>query len=232
MKSLFSAIAHRYDRMNHVLSLGQDVRWRRAAAKLVCGHPSAILDLACGTGDFSFALARRFPEADILGADLTPAMLKVAHAKNHSPRISFIEADAQNLANRQAGIFDLVSCAFGFRNFQDKAAALDEAKHALVPGGQLLILEFFRPQSRLLGRATDLWLRMLSGIFARGNAAAYAYLRNSVKKTVSERTFMALTRDAGFSLEARRFFFPCCTCLLFRETDRPSQRQASPRILS
>ena len=94
IRRLFTDIAAIYDRMNHVLSLGLDRRWRRLAAADVKGTPARMLDLACGTGDFSFALARRFPEAAITGVDLTPAMLEIARAKNRSPHIRFMEGDA------------------------------------------------------------------------------------------------------------------------------------------
>ena len=84
IRRLFTDIAAIYDRMNHVLSLGLDRRWRRLAAAGVKGTPTRILDLACGTGDFAFALARRFPAAEIVGVDLTPAMLEIARANLHA----------------------------------------------------------------------------------------------------------------------------------------------------
>ena len=226
IRRLFTDIAGVYDRMNRLLSLGSDLRWRRQAAALVHGTPSAILDLACGTGDFAFALARRFPGAQILGVDLTPAMLDLARAKNTSPNITFRLGDAQNLSslapsfehsNIQTFKPSLITCAFGFRNFPDKAAALAEAKRVLAPDGELLVLEFFRPQNRLLGGLTRLWLRAMSFLFARRNAAAYAYLRESIDKTLSAEGFIALAERQGFVLETRRLFFPACSCLLFRD---------------
>ena len=223
IRRLFTDIAGVYDRMNRLLSLGCDLRWRRLAAALVHGTPASILDLACGTGDFAFALAKRFPHAQILGVDLTPAMLDLARAKNTSPNITFCLGDAQDLApsfehsNIRTFKPSLITCAFGFRNFPDKAAALAEAKRVLAPGGELLVLEFFRPQNRLLGGLTRLWLRMMSALFARRNASAYAYLRESIDKTLSAADFIALAERQGFVLEARRLFFPACSCLLFRD---------------
>ena len=231
MKRLFTEIAAVYDRMNHVFSLGCDRVWRRKAAAQVKGTPQRILDLACGTGDMTLELAARFPTAEILGADLTPAMLAIAQRKNTSARITFAEANAQDLSTLRvlseaggesgstAGFvpasFDLVSCAFGFRNFPDKAAALGEARRALGPNGQLLVLEFFRPSSRLLGGFTALWLRLLTFLFVRARSADYGYLRASMKATLSEEEFIALAAGMGFRLVTRRFFLPCCTCLLF-----------------
>lgn len=219
-KPLFTAIAGVYDRMNRLLSLGMDLRWRRKAAALVPGEPSTILDLATGTGDFAFALAQHFPQAEIVGVDLTPAMLDLARAKNTFPNVTFREGDAQRLVLGAEclvlGAVKLVTCAFGFRNFPDKSAALAEARRVLAPDGELLVLEFFRPDNAILGTLTSLWLRFASGLFARGNASAYAYLRESIKATVREDEFVALARSRGFELEDRRLFFPCCSCLRFR----------------
>ena len=215
IKRLFTGIADRYDRMNRVLSLGLDRRWRRIAAESVRGTPSRILDLACGTGDLAFALARRFPHAKIVGADLTPAMLGLARRKNASPDISFVEADAGRLPFSADGSFSLVSCAFGFRNFPDRSAALREARRVLSTDGELLVLEFFRPASRLLGRLTALWIRLIAALFARPSQAAYGYLGQSLRTTVSADEFIALATESGFRLADRRLLLPCCTCLRF-----------------
>ncbi len=215
-KRLFTDIAAIYDRLNHVFSLGRDRRWRRLAAARVKEAPRRILDLATGTGDFAFALARRFPDAEILGLDLTPAMLEKAVEKNTSPKITFQEGDAMTLPLPSAPDFDLVACAFGFRNIPDKRRALAEARRVLKPGGRLLALEFFRPTSRLLGAFTMLWLRLFTLIFARSRRSAYNYLRESMKSTLTAQEFIALVQAEGFILESRAFFFPCCTCLVWK----------------
>ena len=219
-KGLFTAIAGRYDRMNHVLSLGLDRRWRRKAAALVRGNPTRILDLACGTGDFAFTLARRFPGATITGVDITPAMLDLARAKNTSPRITFLEGDAQRLtvshpSSLLPSPYFLISCAFGFRNFPDKSAALREARQTLADGGELLVLEFFRPRRNWLGRLTQIWVKLLARLFCKGNRNAYDYLTASMRSTVTEEEFVSLAAAQGFVLAERKFFFPCCTCLRF-----------------
>ena len=218
IRRLFTEIAGVYDRMNRILSLGLDRSWRRRAVQLVDGNPTSILDLACGTGDFTFALAHRFPEAAITGADLTPAMLELACRKNRSPNIVFLEADAGNLQPFNPSTlqpFNLVSCAFGFRNFMDKQSALRNIRQRIAPCGQLLVLEFFRPANALLRTLTDLWLLILSRLFARAKREAYDHLRRSMRGTVSEHEFVALAKDSGFRLRKRRFFLPCCSCLLF-----------------
>ena len=227
MKRLFTEIAAVYDRMNHVLSVGRDRAWRRRAAACLAESPAQILDLASGTGDFAFALKARFPSATILGVDVTPAMLAIARAKNVSPDVSFVTGDVQDLSALCTtgvvvpGAYALVSCAFGFRNFPDKAAALAEAYRMLAPGGRLVVLEFFRPTQALLGAATTAWLRVMTALFARRRAAAYAYLRASMAATVTEGQFVALAARAGFRLEQRHFFWPCCTCLVLARPAAP-----------
>ena len=225
IRRLFTDIAAIYDRMNHVLSLGLDRRWRRLAAADVKGTPTRILDLACGTGDFAFALARRFPEAEIVGVDLTPAMLEIARAKNQSSRIWFMEGDACDLSScTPHAPFSLCSCAFGFRNFPDRRRALREARRVLAPDGELLVLEFFRPGNAALGRVTAAWLRLMAALFARRNTSAYRYLRESMDAMVSADDFVLMASEEGFALNCRRFFFPCCTCLHLRKlADRASQ---------
>lgn len=218
IRRLFTEIAGVYDRMNHVLSLGLDRRWRRKAVELVRGTPRRILDLACGTGDFAFALARRFPQARITGVDLTPAMLDLARRKNRSPNIVFLEGNAGDLQPFSHSAFqplNLVSCAFGFRNFPDKAKALGEIRNLIATDGELLVLEFFRPKNKSLGALTSAWVALLASVLAHRERNAYRHLRQSMQTTLSEEEFIALANANGFTLAARRFFFPCCTCLLF-----------------
>lgn len=213
IKRLFSDIATTYDRMNRILSLGRDVRWRESAVRLVRSRPRRILDLACGTGDFAFTLARHFPDTPIAGVDLTPAMLDLARRKNQSPHITFQEGNAQDLTGLKDKTFSLVTCAFGFRNFPDPAAALREVRRVLDDDGELIVLEFFRPRHRLLGLLTALWVRTLARLFAKRHTDAYGYLTASMRATVSAAEFAVLADAAGFTLAERRFFWPCCTCL-------------------
>lgn len=225
----FTDIASIYGRMNRLLSLGLDRHWRRKALLLVPScHPRHIIDLATGTGDLAFLLAEHFTEANVLGIDFTPAMLKIARSRNTCPRVTFAEADAQAfrvpLACKDAST-DLVTCAFGFRNFPNRTAAIQECTHVLRPNGKLLVLEFFRPKYRLLGALTDLWIRTLTRLFAPSCRSAYAHLRESMRETCSEDAFIQEAEARGLKFAGRHFFPPACTALLFnRETDR----QAGP----
>ena len=187
MRALFSSIADRYDRMNRVMSLALDRRWRRKVIADLDLPPRAnVLDLACGTGDFTAALLRRFPDARVTGVDLTPEMLSIARRKLAGyVQVTFREGDAQTLAGFPDAAFDLAVCAFGFRNFPEKGKALAACRRVLKPTGRLIVLELFRPRSRVFGALVNVWLAAVAFIFAHGARKAYAYLRRSVAGTVS-----------------------------------------------
>ena len=221
IKETFGEIAGIYDRMNHALSLGLDRRWRRKAVSSAgVSSPVRILDLACGTGDMTLELARRFKGVPVEGVDITCQMLEIAKRKcSNEPFIAFTPGSASNLPFQcgEAGLFSLVTCAWGFRNFPCKLQALRESARVLQKEGKLVVLEFFRPGNALLGFLTDLWLRTASFLLAPRKRAAYAYLRNSIKIALDWKSFVAMAEDAGFELESRRFFFPACTLLVFRK---------------
>jgi len=218
MKGLFAHIAARYDRMNRIMSLALDQRWRRLSLEAVTLPPKgAVLDLACGTGDFTAEIRRRCPESEIVGLDLTPEMLEIARNKTaHLNGIRFLTGDAQDLSDIPDHAFGLIVCAFGFRNFPDKAKALAACHRVLVPGGELVVLELFRPSSRILGVLVNFWLAAIAVLFAHGARTEYAYLRRSISGTIDADTFVAQARRAGFSPLHRRFFPPAATCLVLK----------------
>ena len=221
MRALFSSIADRYDRMNRVMSLALDRRWRRKVIADLDLPPRAnVLDLACGTGDFTAALLQRLPDASVTCVDLTPEMLALARQKlAGASGVTFCTGDAQDLAAFTDATFDLVVCAFGFRNFPDKEKALAACHRVLKPAGRLVVLELFRPTSRLVGALVNIWLSLVAFLFASRARKAYAYLRRSVSETVSADAFVSLAARVGFRCDRRRTFFPSATGLSFRSAD-------------
>ena len=223
MRGMFTRIAGMYDRLNRVQSLGLDVFWRRRALARLAGEvpsPRTILDLATGTADFAIAAARHFPGARVTGVDLTPAMLDVGRRKVEAAglpgRISLEEGDACALACADASA-DVAICAFGFRNFPDRAMVLREVVRVLVPNGHLLVLELFRPRFRLLASSTAAWMASVARLFANGAREDYAYLRASIGQTCTEAEFGQLASAVGLEAVWGKFFFPACSCLLFRK---------------
>lgn len=218
MRGLFTRIAGRYDALNRALTCGVDVLWRRRALALL-EAPTRALDLATGTADLALGLARRFPSAEVTGVDLTPAMLEIGRRKIRaagvSDRVTLVEGDAAALAFPDAA-YDVVACAFGFRNFANRGGALAEAARVLKPGGTLLVLELFRMESRLWARATSLWLRLVSPFLAGRAKGEYAYLRASIERTATADEFTAEATRVGFSLVRAEFFRPSCHCLIYK----------------
>lgn len=219
IRRLFTRIAGRYDLLNRALTFGIDLSWRRRALAML-EAPTLVLDLATGTGDLALGLVRRFPHAQVTGLDLTPAMLEIARRRisraGCAARVAFLEGDATRLPFPDAA-FDAVTCAFGFRNFPDPAVALAEAARVLVPGGTLLVLEFFRLESPFCAWATAGWLRLVAPLLARGTRADYAYLCTSIARMCSARTFTTWAHACGLSVEREAFYLPACHCLRFRK---------------
>jgi demethylmenaquinone methyltransferase / 2-methoxy-6-polyprenyl-1,4-benzoquinol methylase len=207
VQEMFSAIAPRYDLLNHVLSLNIDrVWWRRTArafAKTLARPDANVLDLCCGTGDMAFALMKQGGPsgAKIIGADFAHPMLVRAVRKSTNGRSpSWIEADALNLPFPDAS-FDLVTSAFGFRNLADYDDGLREIVRVLRPGGELGILECAEPGG-LIGRAYGLYFRRVLpaiGTAISGVKGPYAYLPASVGRFPQPEEMTSRMRSAGFA---------------------------------
>ena len=155
---MFDSIAGDYDALNHILSLDVDKIWRKKALKQIVDAPAPVqvLDLACGTGDFSIAIAKALSSATgshVTGVDLSEGMLAVMREKvakaGLTEMISIEEGDGENLRFPD-NTFDRVTIAFGIRNFEDRPKGLREMLRVLKPGGRLVILERLPP--RLCGR--------------------------------------------------------------------------------
>ena len=209
VREMFTAIAPRYDLLNHVLSFNVDRLWWRRAARTfrhVIACPDArILDLCCGTGDMTFALAATAGKSgsQILGADFSHAMLQRATAKGRQRRRSsapeWIEADALRLPV-PSDHFDLVTSAFGFRNLADYDAGLREIFRLLRPGGECGILDFGEPKG-LVGAIYRVYFQQVLpriGTAVSGVQGPYAYLPASVERFPAPEEMMARMKAAGF----------------------------------
>lgn len=189
VREMFSAIAPRYDLLNHVLSCNVDKLWWRRAAKtfdhILQRSDARVLDLCCGTCDMTLALERRAARdhLPIAGADFARPMLTLAARKVEGRSIRLMEADALQLPFAD-GSFDLVVSAFGFRNLASYQAGLREILRVLKPGGEVGILDFSEPGG-LVGRAYHLYFRHVLpriGNLISGSSGAYTYLPASVER--------------------------------------------------
>lgn len=221
IEAMFDHIAPAYDFMNAAMSLGQFRRWRRQALEMAAQSLEEskmenlpdekrrglrILDVATGTGDVAFALAERFPGARITGADLSRGMMKVGLDRLNAipapqrPDIEFMQADCLDLPFAD-GQFDLVTVAYGVRNFQDLRRGLREISRVLKPGGTLCILELSRPRKGPARWGYSLYTSLipLAGKIIAGDSEAYRYLPQSIAACPQRDDMAALMEECGFN---------------------------------
>ena len=205
VRGMFARVARRYDLANHVLSFNIDRVWRARTVRRVrpiLERPGArVLDICCGTGDLTLALAREC-RAPVLGSDFCHPMLVAARRKGAA---DLFEADALRLPLRDASL-DLVTVAFGFRNLANYGAGLAEMRRVLGPGGMAAILEFSDPPNPVFAALYHFYSRRilpLIGGALSGSRDAYTYLPESVRKFPSPEELAEEMRRAGF--EAVRY---------------------------
>lgn len=204
VRTLFNRIAHRYDLLNHFLSSGLDIFWRKQAiALLQQHHPKTILDVATGTGDFAIEAAGLRPD-HIIGLDIAAEMLTFARRKVHRRKlddlIRFEEGTAEDLPFPSSS-FDAVTVAFGVRNFSDLEQGLAEICRVLRPGGAAIVLEFSRPPSAFVRAIYDLYsqrlLPLLGGLISN-HREAYEYLPKTIREFPSGNDFCSIMESTGF----------------------------------
>ena len=206
---MFDVIAPRYDDFTRVFSLGMDRGWKRelvAEAMRTTARDAVVLDLACGTGDLAFDLARAIPGAQVRGLDASAGMVDAANRRSAAagqPGVRFTVGDMIRLDAATASV-DLVTAGYGFRNVPDHRLALREAARVLKPGGHLLTLDFYRPQNSVWRALVVAYLTVAGGIVGwlwHRVPVVYAYLGPSVDHFVSWQQFSRDLVDAGFIVE-------------------------------
>jgi demethylmenaquinone methyltransferase/2-methoxy-6-polyprenyl-1,4-benzoquinol methylase len=201
---MFSRIASRYDLLNHLLSANTDRRWRAKVVRLVSEglrEGARALDVACGTGDLSLALAGG-GAAEITGLDFCRPMLDLAARKTRDGggRITYVEGDALSLPFAD-GTFDVVTIAFGLRNLASVDAGLRELLRVTRAGGRVCVLEFSQPSVPGLRALFGFYFtRVLPrvGGWLSGSRGAYEYLPDSVSRFPDQRRLAEMMRGAGF----------------------------------
>ena len=216
---MFDSVAPSYDRLNHIMSLGVDRTWRKkAVAEIVDGTPQKILDVACGTGDSTIAIAKAAAEGSrVTGADISEGMMALVGEKAEKAgvrdRIDLKVADGEALPFPE-WTFNRVTCAFGIRNFENKEAGLREFRRVLAPKGKVVILELSVPQNRVMRWLYDIYFMHIMpfvGGLISGNKAAYKYLPMSVHNFPAPDDFCRMMREAGFwEVKHNAFSFGLC----------------------
>jgi len=194
VRSMFDAIAPRYDLINRLMTFGLDQQWRRSTITALALAPgSTVLDLACGTGDLSRLAAKA--QYRVVGADLSAGML----AANHRAT-ALVQADGGQLPFPDA-TFDGLVCGYALRNFTDLAATLNETARVLRPGGRLAVLEVDAPSSPVLRAGHRIWFEKVVPALggALSDREAYHYLPRSVAYLPAAPVLRRLLSDAGYS---------------------------------
>lgn len=202
---MFDAISGKYDFLNHFLSLGIDIGWRKKAIALLAeSKPKLILDVATGTGDFAIQALTLKPEK-IIGVDISEGMLEVGRKKmtdrGYSQQIDMVTGDSENLPFEE-NKFDAVIVAFGVRNFENLEKGLAEIRRVLKPGGKAVILEFSKPRRFPMKQLYSFYFKYIlpkiGRLFSR-DASAYTYLPESVQAFPDGEDFLSILNQLGYN---------------------------------
>lgn len=206
IKRLFDNIAPDYDKLNHILSLNIDKGWRKKAVREIVDSdsPLKVLDVACGTGDFTIEIARKAATGScVTGIDLSEGMMAVGRDKIKAAGVDaaleYGDCEALKYAD---DTFDRISVGFGVRNFEHLAIGLREMCRVLKPAGKLVILELSVPSNPIIRWCYKLYfLNILPAIggMVSGNRGAYEYLPASVLHFPAPDKFIPMLREAGFA---------------------------------
>ncbi len=202
VKYIFNDISDNYDFLNHFLSGGIDIIWRRKFIKsLNFSDGEKVLDVATGTGDVAFAIKRKH-DVSIIGLDLSANMLKVARkksAKSGVNDIEFIEGDAEKLPFDD-NTFDKLVISYGLRNLGDFKIGIEEFYRVLKPNASIGVLEFMQPRSTIVSVVFKLYfnhiLPRIASLFS--NSKAYRYLPESVQNFFTPEELKKLMEEVGF----------------------------------
>ena len=210
VQQMFDNIAPTYDKLNHILSLSIDKMWRRRVVRKVRRmKPEKIMDLATGTGDLAIKMAKAMPKAKIMGVDLSEKMLAVAaekvRRKGLDDHIALYQGDAENL-DVADGVLDVVTVAFGVRNFGNLEQGLSEIMRSLRSGGHIVVLEFSTPRNWLVRKCYQFYsnhvMKPVGGMVSK-DRKAYDYLPDSIVEFPDRERFLEIMHRTGF-VECRR----------------------------
>jgi demethylmenaquinone methyltransferase/2-methoxy-6-polyprenyl-1,4-benzoquinol methylase len=209
VRAMFDRIAGIYDRLNSVMTAGLHHEWRRRAIDLAALEPGdRVLDVATGTGDLAFAAGSRVgPDGEVVGSDFSERMLELARAKagaalgpgaGGAATVRFELGNALELPYADDS-FDAATVGFGARNFSDLPQGLREMVRVVRPGGRVVVLEITTPHRPPLSTFFSLWFDRVVPLLGRlaGDADAYSYLPQSVRRFPAPDALAALMWDSG-----------------------------------
>ncbi|MEO6725962.1 MAG: ubiquinone/menaquinone biosynthesis methyltransferase [Blastocatellia bacterium] len=202
---MFETIAPRYDLFTVFFSYGMDRGWKRKLIGMLnLRGDERVLDLACGTGDITFALGERLPAGEAVGLDITQGMLVIAEEKRrakNAANVSFHRADIMSMPFADAS-FDCITCGYALRNVPDVEMALAEINRVLKPGGRFISLDFARPGSRIYRWLYLNYLILAGstvGAILHGNPDIYRYIPESLKRYPGQHGVEEMMQRQGFA---------------------------------
>ncbi|WDF56822.1 bifunctional demethylmenaquinone methyltransferase/2-methoxy-6-polyprenyl-1,4-benzoquinol methylase UbiE [Mucilaginibacter sp. KACC 22063] len=216
---MFNNISHTYDFLNHFMSLGIDIIWRKKAInELKKDKPAHILDVATGTGDFAFEALKMLQPQKITGVDISEGMLGVARQKIEkrglSDRFSVRTGDSENLPFDD-NTFDAVTVAYGVRNFENLEAGLADMLRVIKPGAKAVILEFSKPKRFPVKQLYNFYFHYITpgiGKLFSKDSRAYSYLPESVAAFPDGKNFTSLMDKVGYkNAKSRSLMFGICS---------------------
>ena len=202
---MFNNISQRYDLLNHILSMGIDILWRRKAIKLLQEvKPDTVLDVATGTGDFAIEALRLKP-SKITGIDISQGMLDMGKIKmkdkGYDSKIEMLLGDSENLPFND-NMFDAITVGFGVRNFENLEKGIAEMHRVLSEKGKIAILEFSKPRKFPIKQLYNFYfLKVLPtiGKLISKDPRAYTYLPESVKAFPDGEDFVSIMEKCGYN---------------------------------
>ena len=218
VRRLFNNIASDYDRLNHILSLNIDKGWRRKAVREIADQemPAKVLDIACGTGDFTIEIARKLPAgSQVMGVDISEGMMQIGKEKIRRAGVDaeMTIADCESLPY-EPNTFDRIAVGFGVRNFERLELCLEEMYRVLKTDGKLVILELSLPSNSFIRSCYLLYFQKIMpaiGGYISGDRGAYEYLHTSVLRFPAPEKFITMLKTAGFAeVEHRSLTFGIC----------------------
>lgn len=221
VREMFDSIAPAYDFMNRAMTMGIDRLWRHKAVRLLrdCQHDD-ILDIATGTGDLAIKLARELDPIAVTGVDLSEGMIEIGRAKVAKEGLQEVVTlgigDCLLLPFTDAS-FDVVTCAYGVRNFADLLAGYREMHRVLRPGGRAVILELSTPTSPMVRPLYNFYTRHVIptvGRMVSKDVRAYSYLPESIAAVPQGNAMTAIMLEAGFS-QARAIPLTMGVCTIY-----------------
>lgn len=217
VKNAFENIAPKYDLLNRLLSFGIDIYWRKKAVKLTnLKNGNTVLDVACGTGDFSLTALKKY-KLNIIGADLSFNMLRLFNQKESYIIGKLVQTQSENLPFLN-NVFDNIIVAFGVRNFYNIPKAFDEFHRILKQDGKVTILEFSMPRNKFFGSLYKFYFKKILpfiGGMISGNFQAYKYLPDSVEDFDEKVNLVQLLEQAKFTkIRKYNFTFGVVQCII------------------